>query len=329
MRDCIEVLLATEEIALVRDDIVNISRQTGGLFNFLLRIETSHGIFFYKQYLDNELNAIYKPPEIPASVRAALAYTVQNLARESTQLVGKTVVPRIINFDRERNAFLMLEADGDKPLIDFLSDGRIPNAVLVQLPRALASLHQTTYRKFSQDPSYRNRDFRDFKLKLQYDDIASLLNEKESDIVLKCKEHYQNCLDCITHGDINSRNILVGEQTIGIIDFEQSHLGAPAYDLAYILSEIFISLECFGGKNASNYVISQFLDNYFEYFHAADRDEVETEITTHLAVQTLYRFWGPSRDSWTFYVGESEKVRIVQRSRKLLLEQGTISNVLS
>jgi len=328
MEDCIAVLLAAEEVNLVHEDILGISRQTGGLFNFLLRVETSHGVFFYKQYLDNEPNALYDPPKIPASARALLACEVQRLALESTRLLGTTVIPKIVHFDHERSAFLMTEADGGNPLIDLLSSGEIPDVMIVQLPKVLACLHQATYGRFPQDSFYGNRAFRDFKLQLQYDDIASRLDQKESDVILRCREHYQACSDCVTHGDINSRNILVGQHTIEVIDFEQSHLGTPAYDLAYILSEVFISMECFGQSTTSSCVISQFLDNYFEYFHAVDRDKVETEMTVHFVVQTLYRFWGPSRASWTFYVEDGDRERIIRRSRSLLFGKGPISELL-
>ncbi|WP_437931892.1 aminoglycoside phosphotransferase family protein [Sorangium sp. So ce291] len=327
LEDCIAVLLDAESLNVSRDDIVSIDKQAGGLFNFLLRVETTRGVFFYKQYLDNQSNEIYNVPKIPASERSNLACEVQRLASESITPLGMAAVPDILHFDRKRSAFLMQKAAGDCPLIDRLSAGQIPDVVVVQLPKVLACLHQSTYGRFSEDSIYGNREFRDFKLRLQYDDIAQRLDRNEADIVMDCRARYQSRSDCVTHGDINSRNILVDHRSVGVIDFEQSHLGTPAYDLAYILSEIFISAECFG-KVGLGELISRFLDNYFEHFSAANRREVETEITKHLAVQAIYRFWGPSRASWTFYVNSDIQERIIRRCRNLLLEDGAVTELV-
>jgi len=237
-------------------------------------------------------------------------------------------VPRIVHFDSERSAFLMTRAPGTLPLIDHLCAGEIPESFVTLLPHVLASLHESTYGRFDQDSVYANRAFRDFKLGLQYDDIAKRLDALEARAVMKCKQGYVERAVCVTHGDINSRNILVGDDEIGVIDFEQSHLGAPAYDLAYILSEVFIALRCAGTKSLGLRAVSRFLDRYFELFSREKRDDVEREMAPHLAVQILYRFCGPSRASWTFYVDERCKEDLVRTSRALLVERGSLGDLI-
>jgi Ser/Thr protein kinase RdoA (MazF antagonist) len=325
LEDCLSVTM--DGLKIHREDILDVIPQAGGLFNFLLRVETSGGVYFFKQYLNDVSNGVFNPPKIPASTRAQLACEVQELASAATRSLRGEVIPTIIRFDRARNAFLMTKAAGDRPYIDFLSTGQRPSVLFDQLPKVLGHLHQSTFGKYSRESIFGNTAFRDFKLKIQYDDIAARLSEEQAKVVLRCKADYQARMDCVTHGDINSRNIMVGPDTIGVIDFEQSHLGTPAYDLAYILCEVFISLEASGDSNEFGTVVTKFLDRYFECFHAADRDSVESEITPHLAIQTLYRFWGPSRNSWTFYVDEASKDRIIRRAQVLLMEEGPIRNL--
>ncbi|MFE3544272.1 phosphotransferase family protein [Nocardia sp. NPDC059177] len=323
LADCLAVVEAG--LGLDSAAVRGIAPQTGGLFNYLLRVDTTQGTYFFKQYLDDVPNPLYSPPRIPAAERAELAGRVQMLAAAcSTQ-----EVPEIVAFDRRRCAFLMTAASGDEPLNAYLARGEQPRAVLTELPRALAGLHQSTHHRFPPDSLFANTAFRDFKLRLQYDDITAHLTPPETERVLACRRAYQARTDCVTHGDLNSRNILATDTALGIIDFEQSHLGTPAYDLAYLLCELLISMETAGAGDRVARTIAEFLDHYCAYFTAASRDSVETEMTQHLAVQTLYRFWGPSRAAWTSYVDEACRERIIARARALLMATGPVTAVLA
>ena len=326
LRDCLAV--TRRGLQLAGEAVVHVTREPGGLFNFVLRVETSGGVVFFKQYLDDVPNPTYNLPKIPASARAQLACDVQRIAADATRSLGQDVVPEIIHFDDARCAFLMAKAAGERPLIDDLSAGQRPAAFVARLPQALAMLHQATYHRFAPGSGYANTAFRDFKLGLQYDDVARKLDPEEAAAVIRCKERYQQRAECITHGDLNSRNIIIGSDTIGVIDFEQAHLGAPAYDLAYILCEVLISLETAGAGKDAPAVFGEFLDHYFAWFDAATRASVESEVTQHLAIQTLYRFWGPSRGSWTFYVDDASRTRLLARARTLLMAQGPVSELL-
>jgi aminoglycoside phosphotransferase len=325
LRDC----LAVTRRGLRLDDgaALRVTRETGGLFNFVLRVEAPGGVYFFKQYLDDVPNPTFDLPKIPAASRAQLACQVQRIAADATRPLGD-IVPAIVELDEARCAFLMASAAGDHPLIDDLSAGRIPAALVDQLPRVLALLHQTTYQTYAPASDFANTAFRDFKLGLQYDGVARELAPDEAAVVMACKQRYQRRADCVTHGDLNSRNIIVGADTIGVIDFEMSHLGAPAYDLAYILCEVLISLETWGAGALASVVIGAFLDRYFETFRAASRADIEAELTQHLAIQTLYRFWGPSRRSWTFYVDDARRAQLIARSRALLMLDGPVTRML-
>lgn len=304
---------------------IEIAPQQGGLFNYVLRVETKEGTYFFKQYLDDVPNPIFDMPKIPATDRSRLAYEAQ---RHASETMGAPVVPEIVLFDRARCALLMTKAAGDRPLNDCLSHGEWPPAFLQRLPQVLAGLHQSSFGRFEADSIFGNTEFRDFKLALQYDGVAARLGSTEAARVLECKRRYQSATKCVTHGDLNSRNIMTAESALGVIDFEQTHLGTPAYDLSYILCELLISMEAFGAGARAAAAIGVFLDAYFERFDAASRESVEEELTAHLAIQTLYRFWGPSRHSWTFYVDEPSRERTLGRARALLVQDGPVTALL-
>lgn len=305
LMDC---LCVTDQAGLPRNEIVAISRARGGLFNFVLRVETLHTTLYFKQYLEVAQSPLFDPPSMPSSWRLQHACRSHQSARLAVAPYGDGIIPQILVYDHNRNAILMKAVAASTPLIEYLSVGKIPQPILTALPQVLASIHNATFDKLH----YRhtaNLAFRDYKLSLQYDGIAKHIGKHHADIVTLCKRQYQERQRCLTHGDLNSRNILVDTVNLGIIDFDQSHLGSPEYDLAYILCELWVSLFCYQGSTSQ---LVGFLDQYFRNFEHIQRRELEVLITNHLAVQTLYRFWGPSRVSWTYYVEPTRRRRVIE-----------------
>ncbi|ROS05523.1 phosphotransferase family enzyme [Sinobacterium caligoides] len=301
-----------------RDDIKEVSVQHGGLFNSILKVETFKETFYYKQYLNDVENLTYNLPDIDASERAELAIKVQLISGQCNYNEPHNPVPEIVYVDHESNAFLMEEANTSQPLIEVLEQGGLSDVQLTKVSSFLAYFHKTTYNIYSDEESLSNVEFRDFKLSLQYDDIAELLTEKEASVVLKCKEKHQKTQQCVLHGDINSRNILVGKKGVSVIDFEQSHLGSPSYDVAYILSEIFISFYVHN-KNSLKEKIDLFVSTYASIFKDVNQMSYEKDIAVHLAIQIIYRFLGPSAHHWTYYVSDKDKEELLNISKETLL----------
>ncbi|HEV3156278.1 MAG TPA: phosphotransferase [Candidatus Baltobacteraceae bacterium] len=311
-RQAVDLLLSAEQLGVTKPDIQKIEVQKSGLFNLILRIDTKKGTWYFKQYVDDVPNAVFENiPEIPALERAELAYQVQKKAVAATSLLGN-IVPNIVAYEPEIQGFLMDAVDEPKPLIEYLSKGAVPNSAIRQLPSALALLHKNTFGKYRPSSLFGNRTVRDFKLDLQYQQIAQKIYSR-GDELRKFLARYKNRSDSILHGDINSRNVLLNNhERVSIVDFEQSHLGAPAFDIADILSEYLISFEVFGRTSERLLVIHQFLEKYFSIFDMDDRHHVECEITMHLGSQMLNRLWGPSKDRWTFYLDEQSKNRVIE-----------------
>jgi Phosphotransferase enzyme family len=293
-------------------EVISISRPQGGLFNYLLRVETTKGVFFFKKYLDSTTTPLFSPPEIPASDRASLAVMVQKIAAR-TMSTEDHLVPDILAFDTTANAFLMEAAPAPQPLITYLSQGSVPNVIPNKLAPALAHLHSGTTSTYEHLSPLHNTEFRNFKLGLQYHDMAYMLGGTAGALIEEFVADYKHKQQCMTHGDLNSRNILLCTEdfnSVMVIDFEQAHLGTPAFDLGYLLSELFIAAYHFESIGLMA-AIRQFLDSYFEVFGENKRTTVEVEATMHTAAQMLYRFRGPSNASWTFYVDEDSRNRIL------------------
>lgn len=148
---------------------------------------------------------------------------------------------------------------------------------------------------------YKNTVFRDHELGWQYTNIAKELNSPQREVIHRLLEDYQTQTYCVLHGDINSRNIIIPKhknQTGVIIDFEQSHIGNPVYDLAYILCEFLIS----GLNHVNNSLlidkeIQSAMLCYLEFFDIFLVDNFQKDIILHLLIQAIYRFLGLSKDS--------------------------------
>jgi aminoglycoside phosphotransferase (APT) family kinase protein len=288
----------------------SVEQQQGGLFNHVLRIDTDRGQWFTKQYTDRNVSTVFNPPRIPKENRATLAYEIQALAaRLDAEEQG---VPAVY-FEQAHCTLWIKGVASPRPLIDFLSTGSAPLEAMRTVGRVLGRLHQQTFGQahLIDNPHYRNEEFRDFKLGLQYLRLAEQIPEHMRQPVIDLVEDYRRSQVAVLHGDINSRNIVVGlgnPAPVGVIDFEQSHVGHPAYDLSYFLSELVIALLFFRSEShVLRLAIDAFLREYFKYFNRISIPDLMLKTMPHLAVQIAYRFLGPSKNSWTFYVKEEER----------------------
>ncbi|QPL06177.1 MULTISPECIES: phosphotransferase family protein [Actinomyces] len=77
-----------------------------------------------------------------------------------------------------------------------------------------------------------------YKINLQY--MGSRAFKSDSLAGSLKKELLNDSTGTTVHGDLNTRNILVGPDRVIMIDFEHFGICRPVYDLAYVVSELFI-----------------------------------------------------------------------------------------
>lgn len=282
----------------------------GGVWNnVLLKISTPNKSYYFKKYKELDQIPNYCPPKISVSKRSKIARTIQRIA--SVELIDKyQIVPSVLAHDR--SSFLMDYVEKSKQLYDFISTGEFPKDIITVLPTALAKFHNSTFNKGIWPKELNDSTFKNYKLSLQYSGITDGLSKEKKEIIQKFENEYKNKKLCVVHGDLNSRNILINqEKMISIIDFEQAHLGSPAYDLAFILSEMFISYMQFGQTEETKKNLLKFIKKYLKSLKKYNSDEVAREATNHLAAQIIYRFQGPSAKYWSNYVSNENKIKII------------------
>lgn len=297
---------------------ISIHLMPGGVWNnILLKASTSQKSYYFKKYREFTKIPNYNPPSIPAKQRALVAQRVQTMA--SSSFVNKyKVVPSVLVSDE--TSFIMEAVPDSTQLFESISSGTISESTLSVLPTALAQFHSTKIYDNETLTALSDIRFRDYKLLLQYYETAHALGGIAGQILESFANEYKQKQNCVVHGDLNSRNILIGQDnTVHVIDFEQAHLGSPAFDLAYVLSELHIASIQFKESESLRKACSSFVNHYIGSIHGYDHNKLLQEVTMHLAAQIIYRFTGPSHKMWTSYVGRAEKEEILNWAFALII----------
>jgi tRNA A-37 threonylcarbamoyl transferase component Bud32 len=312
--DCVAALVAFRCLGLCADDITSTEVLDGGLFSYLLRAKTHKGEFYVKKYGPPPGGCAFSPPEASASFRAALAHRTQTLAKQAVRS-DRISVPAVMPLPPDGTILVMECVSGTSPLFPFLRDGTVDDDLLVAIARALGQFHQLSAEMAMTNRDFANKDAKEYKMTLQYHNLRDALDVKEAAIVSDVARWYLNEERCVTHGDVTSRNVIIddAQQSAMLIDFEQSHYGSPAYDLAHFLSEYVIS--CLHRHRSPHKLLARTIAAHGEIAPAFDPLRVAEEFTLHLACQVIYRFVGPSRHSWTGHIASDVALMIIERAR--------------
>jgi hypothetical protein len=165
-------------------------------------------------------------------------------------------VPRILWADAEAGLFL-LEDLGDRHLQTHVAGLHSPAAVLAcyrRVLRLLLQFHRSAPRGFNGDfcfdtPVY-SRDFI-YERELEYFRTAFLKGCLGRDVgAADLREDFQRLAECagvcrtplVMHRDFQSRNVMVHQGRLRLIDFQGARFGPPAYDCASLLLDPYVML---------------------------------------------------------------------------------------
>ncbi len=305
------------------DKTTTVAEQKGGLFNDVYKISNHGKSWYIKQYMAQNSSKIFSPPKIAPTIRAKLAFEVQ----KGCYRLNKDIrtVPDVF-LDENTNSLVIEGVLSPKDMVENMYKNTIDLAHISIIAKTIGRLHNQYHNdiKIIKDVIFLNEEFKDFKLQLQYYKIAEEIGGEYKGIIIGLAEKYKKQFITVLHGDLNSRNIIVNTDTneIGIIDFEQSHIGNPVYDIAYFLCEVYISCLHFKNEKLLKDAIDTFLTAYIAENKKTDMNIYREDLKLHLAVQIIYRFLGLSRNSWTSYIElDSDKQIIINQAKKILLSK--------
>ena len=318
LKHCRNLLKSIEDSSSIKSAAIY-PVEAGVWNNYILKIEIAGKTYYFKEYRKLVDIPNYTPPNISARRRAKIAYTAQSMA-SNTFKNGYRLTPSILSHDD--TAFIMEAIPETNHLLSYLSRGECPDTIIKDLPMGLAAFHTSASSKIGEASLWQDSRFRNYKLRLQYYNGIQQLSAHQGEIIKRFTDDYKKLRHCIVHGDLNSKNVLLApDEKAYVIDFEQAHLGSPAYDLAFILSELYIASIMFRNNVNFQGLCRVFAERYLNSLEGYDAPAIAREATIHLAMQVLYRFNGPSRAVWTSYVDGSSRQEAIEQAKSFITDR--------
>ncbi len=306
------------------------SRVTDGLWNDVWRIRTDDGSdMYFKRFEDHMQSPLFTgTPFIGARDTFARNLKTHLMASEALGASSLTI-PRVLAVMPHRHSYLMAAVPRSfGALLSSLQSGEFPTSLATVLAPGLSLFHSFSH-SYTEAPEYYDRGFVEYKLNLQFDAAAKMLGDRELQYLSDFVRDFRTHRECVVHGDLNSRNILYNpiDGALAVIDFEQSYVGAPEFDIAYILSELVI---CGAVEGVTTDSVSKsgrsFLENYIASaeLSRSDAREMEMKLTILTAVQVLYRIEGPTRSVWTGHLDDESRANLTTTVTKWITENPKI-----
>jgi 5-methylthioribose kinase len=162
---------------------------------------------------------------------------------EALRLAGRLLpnsVPAVLDVDRDLCALTIAEAPVSwKNWKEQLLEGNADPTVAARLGEWLGSWQVETF----ESPDVRRQfastqSFEELRVEPFYETVAQRRPELRASIDTYVERMRARRL-CLVHGDYSPKNILVGD-SFWVLDFEVAHFGDPAFDVAFMLSHLFL-----------------------------------------------------------------------------------------
>jgi len=203
----------------------------GGVSNVVLLIETDSRRVVVKQALGRlRVADLWEAPvgRIVTEARA-LRFAAHVLTGE---------VPEVLDVDPAAHAMTIAAAPAEwVSWKDRLLNGTIEVDIADRLGVALAALHNAP--TDSADWLDQPAAFRALRVDPYHHAVAARMPNVARPIrELAAEMAVQRC--CFVHGDYSPKNVLVGDESLWLIDFEVAHLGDPTFDVAFLLNHLLL-----------------------------------------------------------------------------------------
>ena len=151
------------------------------------------------------------------------------------------LVPAVVDVDAEACALTIAHAPPSwRPWKELLLAGTGDPAIAEGLGSALSAWHDGT----SGSPRLRDQfDDREAFDQLRIDPYYRTVERRHREIaeaIARFVARMSSRRRCLVHGDFSPKNVLVGPNTVWIIDWEVAHYGDPSFDVAFMLNHLFL-----------------------------------------------------------------------------------------
>lgn len=231
------------------------------------------------------------------------------------ELIGDAHVPRVLWTDPAHNEFAMeiVPARLRNWKRDLMS-GIVNRATASAVGRLLGRLHAASSGR--RDLARRFGDQRFFS-QLRIEPFFWRTAERNPELAAAIDmavESLMGCRQTFVHGDLSPKNILADGPDVVFLDCETAHWGNPRFDLAFVLSHLFLKADRKGAVRAD---LLQAAGCILEGYLSTGPDIIDGDLARLVGCLTLARLEGASPVD---YLPDLDPVRVKGRARRLILD---------
>ncbi len=292
-----------------------IQELSGGNLNFVWRVWGEKGTVIVKYAPPY----IAKSPGIPISPgRIIIETAVLRLFDEPLLQPlnsGSIRPPKLLHADEKKHAIILEDVGSMIPLDEIGAEAPV-HSLGRELGAFIGRLHRSTCRNGFIAEAINNREIQQTRLEVQYARVGPLLSgfgiENAEELGAKAGklgEKYLSEGKCLIMGDLWPRSVLVapGGSRIRIIDWEFSHYGRPAQDVAHFLAHLWMirhRAESEKRKSAFRHLQHAFLRSYMEALEEERGllwdEEEKKDANIHFGAEILARTLGSFRAGYLY-----------------------------
>jgi aminoglycoside phosphotransferase (APT) family kinase protein len=241
---------------------------------------------------------------------------------QTARQAAPSSAPEVLAWDDEAGVFAM-EHLAFPVWKSVLRDGRADAAFAAMVGERLAAIHN-----FARDAKTAERFRTDdifYAIRLEPYLVATAPRHPDlAETLVGLARRTAETRQCLVHGDVSPKNILVGSQGPVFLDAECAWYGDPAFDLAFCLNHMF--LKCIWVPQARAGFMACFDALSSTYLsNVTNGSEVEQRAATLLPGLLLGRIDGKSPVE---YLDEPQRLLVRTAARRLLLEpSGTLQEL--
>lgn len=210
----------------------------GGVSNVVLSCRDSRRAVVVKQSLARlRVSAEWTAPRERILTEAAALRLVATMTPDE--------VPQVLHVDSVLQAIVIAKApDAWTDWKTQMLSGVVRPAIASRVGHLLALWHTGTMAsEISEAPMFADpRAFESLRVDPYYRTVA-LSHPELADGISDVVHRMASTRVCLVHGDFSPKNILVDGETgdqVWVIDFEVAHLGDPTFDVAFLISHLFL-----------------------------------------------------------------------------------------
>jgi len=302
----------------------------GGSLNFVWRIKSTSGSSFIIKHAPPYIASV---PEIAFDnsriVFEANILRAFQFRSELNQLTGFGVrPPEFLGYDSHRHLLLM-EDVGSRP--DLIQAARLTDTDLAacgsNLGAFMAQLHLQTYQNQWFADNFANLPVQRTRLEVQYNGCLEFCRrarlpdaEKIGKLCRQLGQKLNSVGKCLVMGDLWPYSILLGRNEIRLIDWELTHFGRPAQDVAHLAAHLWMMSHRAAGQPQKERIDKFRLSFINRYFKRIARhqpqlmtQEDERDFQIHFGAEILARTLGNFQKNY-LYDGLSPEHPVIQEA---------------